>query len=131
MRHVGRDTQHLPLRHHDLAALELELQRAFHNISNLLAFVTMLRHHRALGEKHLGDHGFIACYDAARDNLAHHFFLHVVPRVMFHAASPRNRVQPKNITTTQARMPVLRLRNVYVTRTSRYRIRRQTAAARG
>ena len=63
---------------------EFEFERAFQDVSDLLAFVMVLRHHRALGEEYLRHHGFVAADDLARDGLAQDLFVHLLPGVMFH-----------------------------------------------
>src|SRR5262249_52224528 len=72
VRHVRRDAQDLARAHDHLLAFQLELQRALKDVSDLLAFVEMLRDDRALLEKHLRDHRLIARDDFTADALAHH-----------------------------------------------------------
>ena len=62
----------------------MELERAFQNVSDLFALVMVLRHHRALGQENLGNHGFFAANDLAPDGGAENFLLHFVPGVVFH-----------------------------------------------
>src|ERR1051326_751084 len=87
VRHVGRNVQYLPFVDHNLLAADLEFERAFQNVSDLLAFVMMLRHHRALGQEDLGDHRLVAGNDLAGNRGAKDFLFHFVPNVVFHRGS--------------------------------------------
>src|ERR1019366_1825502 len=80
--------QHLPLADHDLPAADLKLQRALEDVGDLLAFVVVFRHNRALGEEDLRHHGLVARNDLARDGVAQDLFLHLVPSVEFHVRLP-------------------------------------------
>src|ERR1035441_4799302 len=84
VRHVRGNAQDLPFSDHDHAAADLELERAFENIGDLLALVVVFRHDRPLGEEDLRHHGLVARNDLARDGVAQDLFLHLVPSVEFH-----------------------------------------------
>ena len=84
MRHVRRNAQHLALPDHHLATFQFELQRAFQNIGDLLAFVMVFRNNRAFRQEDLGHHGLFARNDLARDGGAQNFLFHFFPNVMFH-----------------------------------------------
>src|ERR1017187_2713239 len=84
VRHVGGNSQHLTLSHDDFAAADFELERTLEDICDLLALVVVLRNNRALGEEDLRHHRLVARNDLARDGVAQHLFLHLVPRVEFH-----------------------------------------------
>ena len=57
MRYVRGDKQDFTLVHHDLAPLDFEFERAFQNVSELLALMMVRRHHGVLGDEHLRHHG--------------------------------------------------------------------------
>src|ERR1035437_5375551 len=87
VRHARGNAQHLPLSDYDLAAADLELQRALADVGDLFALVVVFRHDRALGEENLRHHGLVARNDLARDGVAQDLFLHLVPSVEFHVLS--------------------------------------------
>src|SRR6185369_3601386 len=70
VRYVGRNAQDLSLADHDVAAADLELERALEDVGDLFAFVVVLRHDRAFGEEDLGHHGLVACNDLTRYGVA-------------------------------------------------------------
>jgi hypothetical protein len=84
VRNVGRDGQHLTLAHDDFLAFDLELQRAFEDVGDLLAVMMMFGHHRILLQKYLRDHGLVAGDDLARDHVAHDFERYRFPTDVFH-----------------------------------------------
>ena len=79
MRHVRRNQQHFALAHDHLAAFEIKLQRAFDDISDLLAFVMMLRHHRVFLQIDVREHGFFAGHHFAGNQVAHLFERNRIP----------------------------------------------------
>src|SRR6185295_10494569 len=83
VRDIRRNSQHLALRHHHFAPLQLELERALHDVRDLLALMEMLGYHRPFGEEDLRHHGLVARDDAPRNDVAHRLFFHLVPRVVF------------------------------------------------
>ena len=84
VRNVGRDAQHLAGGDHYGLAFEMKFERALQNVGDLFTLMVMLRHHSALGQEDLRDHGLIAGDDLAPDGGAENLFFHFVPGVMFH-----------------------------------------------
>ena len=79
MRDIRRDEENFARMNRHLAALQLEFQRAFQNIGDLLAIVLVQRNNGILAEKHLGHHGLLTGKNAPRDHVAHRFERYFLP----------------------------------------------------
>src|SRR5437899_2882169 len=80
VRHGRGDAQDFAGAHHDLFAVDGELQRAFQNVGDLLVVVLMHVHVRALLHQHAGQHDFVAYYHFAVDQRIELLAFHVFPR---------------------------------------------------
>src|SRR5215469_13516410 len=79
MRHVGRDRQDLSGVHHDLAAVDPELQRTLQNIGHLLVDVPVLGNDAAFFHKHSRYHDVAADHELALQQRIQLLEFHSIP----------------------------------------------------